>query len=443
MALHCDWKKVCAFVLLLALGVVHAAPSNQQYMFLISVDGMRHEYLHNYTQYGANLPNLEWLISQGTLAFGARSVYPAQTFPAHTSIATGVNPARHGIECNQLTNQQAQNYFYRRIEKPTIFEAAKKEAGMEVFGVDWPVTVGAPFKCIYPGNDDDPADKDEAEFLWSTMKGPYESVFSDPHDLFDVTDQQRAALAVAFLAGCNTTFGAIHFNELDAVEHWAGVFSQEAWKQLEVIDAGIGSILDQIEKMGILNQSTIIVTSDHGFVNDTGGQVNPEALLNSLGLEGNIYHSDYISFLVNCGGMGGLYVNDDESHSTMDQIQLGLNFLDENKHLFGIHKIYNSTEVEATGGFKGAYAIIEARLGITIGGDDSVYSTGHGGGGSHGYSPEHEDMYACFLAFGPNIKKGYNIDVVNLVDIAPTIAYILGIEFNNTDGKVLNEIFEN
>jgi len=38
--------------------------------------------------------------------------------------------------------------------------------------------------------------------------------------------------------------------------------------------------------MGIMNQSTIIVTSDHGFVNDTGGQVNPEALLNALGVEG-------------------------------------------------------------------------------------------------------------------------------------------------------------
>jgi len=135
-------------------------------------DGMRHEYLHNYTQYGAHLPNLEWLISQGTLGklnwkfvtplcgnkkklpFSfrcqvgvSRSNLPCShqvkySFPnvcssiaevfvltLHSirfSIATGVNPARHGIECNQLTNQQAQNYFYRRIQKPTIFEAAKK-----------------------------------------------------------------------------------------------------------------------------------------------------------------------------------------------------------------------------------------------------------------------------------------------------------------------------
>jgi len=48
-----------------------------------------------------------------------------------------------------------------------------------------------------------------------------------------------------------------------------------------------------------------------------------------------------------------------------------------------------------------------------------------------------------FLAYGPGIKKGYEIKNAKIYDIAPTILYIFDLPIpNDMDGKVLMEIFE-
>ncbi len=82
-----------------------------------------------------------------------------------------------------------------------------------------------------------------------------------------------------------------------------------------------------------------------------------------------------------------------------------------------------------------------------------------------GYSPLLEEMQASFLAYGPNIKKNYNIGTVrdrdsvsdddchnycsniyilskiHITDIGPTIAHIMNISLPDAEGRVLHEIF--
>jgi predicted AlkP superfamily phosphohydrolase/phosphomutase len=52
-------------------------------------------------------------------------------------------------------------------------------------------------------------------------------------------------------------------------------------------------------------------------------------------------------------------------------------------------------------------------------------------------------MEGIFLARGRNIRKGIRLDAANLMDIAPTLLYLMGSEVpKDMDGRVLSELFE-
>jgi len=103
------WMAVCCMQML------QANPEKPNPVFLFSIDGMRTDYLLQAQQLG--LPTLTRLIQAGTLAKGSQTVWPAMTFPSHTSMVTGVSPARHGIWNNNvfgpLDNNANNHYFYQ------------------------------------------------------------------------------------------------------------------------------------------------------------------------------------------------------------------------------------------------------------------------------------------------------------------------------------------
>jgi hypothetical protein len=57
--------------------------------------------------------------------------------------------------------------------------------------------------------------------------------------------------------------------------------------------------------------------------------------------------------------------------------------------------------------------------------------------GNHGYLNTNPDMRPIFVAWGAGIKPGARVDGVRTVDVAPTIARLLGIEMQEVMGKVV------
>jgi hypothetical protein len=49
-------------------------------------------------------------------------------------------------------------------------------------------------------------------------------------------------------------------------------------------------------------------------------------------------------------------------------------------------------------------------------------------------------MNATFLAHGPGIRKEARLGRIRNVDVAPTIAALLGLEMKNVEGRILSEI---
>jgi predicted AlkP superfamily pyrophosphatase or phosphodiesterase len=120
----------------------HAAP-----VLMISVDGLKPEYVLDADAHGLKIPFLRSLLRDGAYARGVTGVWPTVTYPSHTTLLTGVAPAEHGIYNNlefdpKNTFANAWYWYGQRIRAPTLWQAAH-EAGLSTASIGWPVSVGA------------------------------------------------------------------------------------------------------------------------------------------------------------------------------------------------------------------------------------------------------------------------------------------------------------
>jgi len=123
-------------------GVAMANP-----VLLISIDGLRPGDVLEADKRGLAIPNLRRFVREGAYASGVTGVLPTLTYPSHTTLITGVAPARHGITANNSfdpigINQGGWTWYASDIQVPTLWEEASK-AGLTTGNVHWPVSVAA------------------------------------------------------------------------------------------------------------------------------------------------------------------------------------------------------------------------------------------------------------------------------------------------------------
>src|SRR5882672_8539108 len=116
-------------------------------LVVISIDGLHPSYVLEADRFGLKIPNLRRLLREGAHASALTGVMPTVTYPSHTTLVTGVSPARHGITANTTfdplgKNQDGWYWYADDIRVETLWDVATK-AGLVTSAVDWPVTVGA------------------------------------------------------------------------------------------------------------------------------------------------------------------------------------------------------------------------------------------------------------------------------------------------------------
>ena len=57
--------------------------------------------------------------------------------------------------------------------------------------------------------------------------------------------------------------------------------------------------------------------------------------------------------------------------------------------------------------------------------------------GSHGYLPQEPDLHTGLVISGAGVTPGAALGTVEMVDVAPTLARLLGIELGGTEGRPL------
>lgn len=114
---------------------------------LVSIDGLKPEYVRAADSLGLRIPTLRALARASASAEGVVSAFPTVTYPNHTTMVTGAAPARHGIYANTTFDPLGKNsegwYWYAEdIRVPTLWDAARSR-GLTTAAVHWPVSVGA------------------------------------------------------------------------------------------------------------------------------------------------------------------------------------------------------------------------------------------------------------------------------------------------------------
>ena len=90
--------------------VVAKAQEAGKPVLLISIDGLRPGDVLEAEKRGLKVPNLRRFLKEGAYATGVMGNLPTVTYPSHTTLITGVAPARHGIVSNTTFDPRQINH---------------------------------------------------------------------------------------------------------------------------------------------------------------------------------------------------------------------------------------------------------------------------------------------------------------------------------------------
>jgi hypothetical protein len=212
-----------------ALVVLDGSPTLGAPVLLVSIDGLMPEAYLEPDRLGLSVPNLRALVREGAWARGARSVVPSITFPAHTSMITGMNPSRHGVLSNEVFDPDGQlgggwNWYASDVKVPTLFDRTRA-AGLKSAAVTWPATAGAPIDFNLPDMYPVANLREARNLLGLARVGAGADVLAEvlpaPASLVRLRDETRVPVAVRFLKE-RPDFIAVHFLELDDAQHAFG-----------------------------------------------------------------------------------------------------------------------------------------------------------------------------------------------------------------------------
>jgi predicted AlkP superfamily pyrophosphatase or phosphodiesterase len=239
----------------------------------------------------------------------------------------------------------------------------------------------------------------------------------------------------------------VHLADLDHFEHDYGPFTREAIDVLEKSDGYVARILNAYKEGGILDETAVFITSDHGF-KPVSRDINPGVLLAKEGLvsletsrngDGNERPlvKDWKAAVYANAAYCAIYVSDWKDATTLRKVRKMFKDI-EGKQGFGIHRVYDPEEVRSIGGDPKAALVLDPAEGYSCGGAyTGEYITNAVYKGNHGYHPDRPDFMASFIASGAGVSVRGSIGIINIYDVGPTVAKLLGFEISDAEGKPL------
>lgn len=428
-------------VLLFAAGPGHAGP-----VLLVSIDGLRPGDLTEAAQRGLRIPNLRKLLSEGAHARAVVGVLPTVTYPSHTTLLTGVSPARHGIVGNTTfdplnVNQGGWYWYAEDIKVPTLWDAARTK-GLTVGNVHWPVSVGARSitwnlpQMWRTGHPDD--EKLNRALATPGLLADLETTlgrYARGIDENIESDETRGRFAAALLATKRPDFTTVYLTAYDHDQHRFGPDTVEAHATIERIDAIVGRLV--VAARAARPDITIAIVSDHGFdVTTTEANLyRPfiDAGLIKIGADGKIATWEAVPW--NSGGSIAIVLARPDDAALTARVRLLLDMLTTQPDSF-IARVIDSAEISKMGGNPNAQFYVELKRGFLAGGFDGANTSATRPAkykGMHGYFPAGARMRSTFVIAGPGISTGRNLGEIDMRAIAPTLARILGLRLANAD----------
>jgi predicted AlkP superfamily pyrophosphatase or phosphodiesterase len=427
-------KPILALVTLAAmLGRADAQTAAQERMVVvISLDGFPAYALDDPK---LPIPTLRRLIREGARA-RMTTVNPTVTWPNHTSMVTGVRAEEHGLLANGTIVQtggwppvkvEPMIEKEKMVHVPTVYDAAFK-AGLTTAQIDW-VAISRARTITWAFNE------------WASPEGPVEQEmirkgvvsasdienFTKSNILF--RDQIWTKAAAYLIREHKPNLLLVHFLSLDSTHHQYGPGTLAATAAIAFLDSCVAQVTEAIRTSGMGDRATVIVVSDHGFRKFTK-QVRPTVALAAAGLEKSVY-------VLAEGGSAYVYFDPTQSAQLSPKVVKALDGVE------GIDKVIGPAGFDALGlpqpnrDPQMYQLLLAAKDGYSFSGaaGGPVTSEVLQQAGSHGYLASDPEMDAIFIASGYGVRPGTQLDRIANIDVASTIAKLLGVALPGAKGK--------
>jgi predicted AlkP superfamily pyrophosphatase or phosphodiesterase len=428
------------------------APLTSRHIVLISLDGFPSWALDDpYLP----VPTLRRLAARGVLARGMRPVNPTVTWPNHTTLITGVTPAKHGVLFNGLLRRDpgvppvVEPWLPRdqMVRVKTLYDIAHAR-GLTTAQVDWVAIQAAPTVTWEFPERPAPDGRIAQELVKAGVLSQTElETFATRNIIW--RDHIWTAAAAHIIREHKPNLMMYHLLNLDSTQHRYGPRTHAAMTTMAHLDAQVAGIVAAVDRAGLTSRTTFFVVSDHGF-KLVKRQIRLNAAFLKAGLlkvqdgkpPGNIVQSE--AYVVPEGGSAIVYLTVPDptgdilarARKAMEGVE-GIDAVIEPSD-YGRYGLPLPSDNNQMGVLfvtpKDGYAFAAAADG------DVVVNATEGSLGAHGYPSSDPDLSALFIASGVGITPGVKLDVIDNVDVAPTLAELLGLTLENIDGRVLKEI---
>ena len=402
------------------------------------------------------VPTLRLLAARGAVAKGMRSVNPTVTWPNHTSIVTGVGPAKHGVLFNGLLIRdpgvppriEPWRDKKEMVRAPTLYDVAH-ESGLTTAQVDWVAILNTPSITWEFAERPERPEAKPAIGQEMVKAGTIAQADLDTFATRNIIwrDEVWTKAAVHILREHRPNLLLFHLLALDSTQHRYGPRTPAAMTAMAHLDSQVARVVQAIDEAGLMPRTTIFVLSDHGF-KAVKRQILTNAALMKAGLlkveDGKITESQ--AYVVPEGGSALVYVTvPDPAGDILNRTKQALAGLE------GLDKTIEPPDYAQYGlplpsaNQQMGALFLTAKPGYAFAaatGDKTAIDAPEGSLGAHGYVSTDPDLQALFIASGRGIRPGTTLDTVNNVDVAPTAAKLLGLEMKNVDGRVLTEILD-
>jgi predicted AlkP superfamily pyrophosphatase or phosphodiesterase len=408
---------------------------------LISIDGLPAAVLDDPA---IHLPHLRALAARGVRATALRPVFPTVTWPCHTTLVTGVSPARHGVLGNHVLDRRSGvlvSHYGDRSKAPvrveTLWDRAAA-AGLRSAAVCWPKTRSAKnlADCVPEFFDQELFEAHSTRPLWTELRHaglPVDryAAWSEAFELAALQDWLSLEAATWLVRRRPPDLLLLHFLLPDCFQHDHGPGSPEARWALEHVDGLLGRFLDALERAGRADLTDVVVVGDHGLLGSRAvsspNAVLPEAGMVPGGASG--WRGEREARVVSNGGSAHVYVAPGPDR----EARVG-RLRDVLARAPGVAAVLGPDAYPDLGLPALSQDPTQGEL-ILVAADDWYFddrATPDEGApvryrGSHGHLPTDPRMMAGFVAAGPGIPEGRRIAEASQLDIAPTVAALLGL----------------
>lgn len=401
---------------------------------MLSIDGFRPEFYLDPEHWHA--PNLQRLKAQGAWAERMLSVFPSITYANHTSLVTGVRPAKHGINANNAFDKEtgplaAWNWWARLIQVRTLWDRAH-DAGVSTAAFSWPVSVGGGIDYNVP----------EIFYVAGANNGTTEQLIREhatpglvevvhpagkPFPLtFAEWDAWLPGAFAATMERYEPRLTLIHMLNLDRTQHRHGRDAQETHDALTALDAAVGELVKKVDP----TDTCLIVVGDHGF-QSYNAFLSPNRLFLDKGwltLKDGKLASWRVLAHPN-GGSTPIYCKDPALAGEVLAVVKA--------HAPGRYEVLERAELDRWEAFPGALCALSVRPGLAFRQDydkpfeEPTKTTL----GNHGHLPE--VVPTGLIAWGCGVKP-HPLGTVRVLDVAPTICKLLNLADDGMQGIPLS-----